>query len=374
MKVFIDKGGTPSTLRETLDAALETGQARSLLVLSCDGNDFTPERLDPILKEVPVPIFGGTFPVVLSGGRQMSRGSVVVAMNHEAEVHYIPGMSDLEADYEAILDEKVGGDDEFKTVMVFVDGFSQRIAAFIDALYAIFGLEVNYVGGGAGSLSLKQKPCLITNDGLMQDGAILAALDMESGVGVSHGWATVSGPYKVTESERNVIKSLDWRPAFDVYRSVVEAHSGTHFVSRPFFDIAKAYPFGIAKMGSELVVRDPVAIDGDQNLVCVGEVPEGAFVDILHGKPDDLIRAAGRALERAKTNLSSHAEPGLGLFVDCVSRALFLGDEFFAELDAVSLPGLEFVGACTIGEIANSGKDYLEFYNKTSVVAFLEGE
>jgi len=373
MKVFIDKDGTPNTLKEALDAALETGRARSILILSCDGNDFTPEKLDPILKEIPVPIFGGTFPAILAEGGKMKRGSVIVAMEREAEVHYIPGMSDPEADYEEILDEKVG-DDEFKTLMVFVDGLSRRIDAFIDALYAIFGLEINYVGGGAGSLSLRRKPCLITNEGLVEDGAVIAAFNMESGVGVSHGWTTVSGPYKVTESECNVIKSLDWRPAFDVYKSVVEAHSGTPFVSLPFFDIAKAYPFGIAKMGSERVVRDPLTLDGDQNLICVGEVPEGAYVDILHAKPDDLIRAAGLALVRARNNFPSSAKPGLGLFMDCMSRVMFLGDDFSAELEAVSIPGLEIVGACTIGEIANSGQDYLEFYNKTSVMAFLEDE
>ena len=187
-------------------------------------------------------------------------------MEREVEVHYIPGMSDPKADFEDIMDEAVGDNDDLKTLMVFVDGLSQRIAAFIDALYAIFGLEINYIGAGAGSLSLKQKPCLITNNGLMEDGAVLASLSIESGVGVSHGWTPISDPYKVTESERNVIKSLDWHPAFDVYKSVVEAHSGTPFASKPFFDIAQAYPFGIAKMGSERVVRDPLALDDDQNL------------------------------------------------------------------------------------------------------------
>lgn len=374
MIVHVDKCGTPTTLKETLDLALETGGVESLLVLACDGNDFTPERLDPILKEVPVPIFGGTFPVVLNDGVQMTRGSLVVALNRRAEVYHISGMSDSESDFEAMLDEQVGDDDRIKTVMVFMDGLSRRIDAFIDALYSIFGLEVNYVGGGAGSLSLKQKPCLITNDGLIEDSAVLAALDMESGVGVSHGWSTVSGPYKVTESDSNAIKSLDWRPAFDVYRSVVEAHSGTVFATVPFFDISIAYPFGIAKMGSERVVRDPVAIDGDHNLICVGEVPEGEYVDILHSKKDDLIRAAGRALDRARDNFPKSAQPGFALFIDCVSRLLFLKDDFQIELNAATPTDFKSVGVCSIGEIANSGKDYLEFFNKTSVVAFLEDE
>ena len=373
MQIFIDSEGTIGTFMQTLNAALETDGLGSLLILSCAGNGYTPEDMDPILKKVPVPLFGGIFPMVLGKGQKMERGSVIVAMEREAEVQYIQGLSDPKADYEDILDAKIG-DDDFKTLMVFVDGTSRRISAFIESLYAVFGLEMNYVGGGAGSLSFKREACIFTNQGLMEDGAVLAAFDIESGVGVSHGWDSISGPYKVTESERNVIKSLDWRPAFDVYKSVVEEHSGTPFVSLPFFDIAKAYPFGIAKQGSDYVVRDTLTLDGDQNLICVGEVPEGVYVDILHADPAALIRAAGGALELARTNFPSSAVPGMGLLMDCISRVLFLDDAFNDELKEVMVPGLEFVGACSIGEIANNGNDFLEFYNKTTVVAFLELE
>lgn len=374
MQVYSDTSGTIFGLKEAIDKALGEGKAKSLLILSCDGNDYTPDQLDPVLKGLSVPVIGGLFPVVLHGSKQLNRGSVVVAMDQRADIYHVSGMSASDIDFEDVLDELVVEDDNLKTLMVFVDGLSQRISSFIDALYAIFGLEINYVGGGAGSLSLKQKPCIITNDGLKEDAAVLAAFTMESSVGVSHGWTTVSGPYKVTESERNVIKTLDWKPAFEIYREVVEAHSGNRFVALPFFEIAKAYPFGIAKMGAERIVRDPLTLDGDRNLICVGEVSEGVYVDILHGNRNDLIEAAGLALGKAKKNFPPDATPGLGLFIDCVSRVLFLEDDFSSELEAVVGREIDFVGVCSLGEIANSGKDYLEFYNKTAVVAFLEGE
>ena len=97
-------------------------------------------------------------------------------------------------------------------------------------------------------------------------------------------------------------------------------------------------------------------------------------MDILHADPAALIRAAGGALELARTNFPSSAVPGMGLLMDCISRVLFLDDAFSDELKEVMVPGLEFVGACSIGEIANNGNDFLEFYNKTTVVAFLELE
>lgn len=374
MRVFTEAEGTVAGLESIIERAVGETRAKSLLVFSCDGNGYTPEQLDPVLATVSVPVFGGIFPVVFHGAEQLHRGNVVVAMNHRPDVHVIAGMSDPETDFEEVLDNEIGDDVDIKTVLVFTDGLSQRIAAFIDGLYTIFGLEINYIGGGAGSLSFKQKPCIITNEGLKEDVTVLAALNLESGVGVSHGWRSISGPYKVTESERNTVKTLDWRPAFEVYAEVVENHSGLRFAAMDFFEIARAYPFGISKMGAERVVRDPVSLQDDEQLVCVGEVPEGSLVHILHGQSDNLVEAAGQALRKAEDDVPDHVTPGLGLFMDCVSRVLFLRDEFPVELSAVALPGMEVVGACTLGEIANSGTDYLEFYNKTAVVAFLEEE
>ena len=77
-------------------------------------------------------------------------------------------------------------------------------------------------------MSFEQKPCLFTNQGLIQDAAVLGLLNIESGIGVSHGWERISGPYRVTEVDRNVIKSLDWEPAFDVYRQVVVKRHQQH--------------------------------------------------------------------------------------------------------------------------------------------------
>lgn len=374
MQIFTDINGDILGLKKAVEGALVEGKAKSLLILSCDGNGFTPEQIDPVLKNIPVPVFGGLFPVVLRGKESMDKGTVVVAMDQVPKTYAVSDMDDPETDFEEVLDELVEDDLDCNTLMVFVDGLSPRNAGFIDALYAIFGLEINYVGGGGGSLTLRQVPCVITNDGVKMNSAILAAFPMRSGVGVSHGWTTVSGPYQVTESVGNVIKSLDWKHSFEVYKEVVERHSGIQFVSQPFFDIAKAYPFGIAKMGAERVVRDPVSLDGDRHIVCVLDIPQGAYVDIMHGDENALIQAAGSALQKAQDNFPADAKPGFGLAMECLSRVLFMGDAFSAELAAVMPDDIDAVGACSLGEIANSGNDYLEMYNKTAVVALLEDE
>lgn len=59
------------------------------------------------------------------------------------------------------------------------------------------------------------------------------------------------------------------------------------------------------------------------------------------------------------------------LLIDCISRALFLEDEFDREIEAVYQENVPLIGALSMGEIANNGKDYLELYNKTCVVGIL---
>lgn len=91
---------------------------------------------------------------------------------------------------------------------------------------------------------------------------------------------------------------------------------------------------------------------------------------VMHGEKGKLIQAAQQAKERAFLSFGA-AHPQAMIFVNCVSRALFLGEDSASELTAVWQDGIPLLGALTVGEIANSGGDYLDLYNKTSVVGLL---
>lgn len=370
MNILIDREGRPEGLRALLAQMAADPAVASVLVLTADGNGWTPAAVDDILKESGKPLFGGVFPQILHGAEHLERGTVALGLPQAAQVAVIEGLSDTARDFEADLNAAFPDPLQGGTMFVMVDGFSRRISALVDALFNVFGPSINYLGGGAGSLSMIQKPCIITARGLLEDAAVLAWAGIPSHVGVAHGWEQISNAYRVTEAEGNVIVSLDWRPAFEVYRESVEANSGQRFTPENFFAIAKAYPFGIARLGDEVVVRDPIKADGDR-LVCVGETQVGAFVHILNGSTESLITAAGQARRRAETALGA-GTPAVELLIDCISRVLFLEHHFDREMVAASIPGLPRLGALTIGEIANGGGDYLEFYNKTTVVALLE--
>ena len=368
MHLAFDPTGSIQGLETLLSNALEVPGVQALLVLAGDGNQFQPEAIDPLLQKVGVPVFGGCFPQVIYEEQHFEKGTIVMGLGSAVNLAVIEDISQPTADFDAALESIHLDQESDSTLFVFVDGFSSKISALIEALFDHFGLESNYIGGGAGSLSMVQQPCLLTNQGMLVDAAVIAQLDCPSGVGVSHGWEVVDGPFRVTNSDNNTIKELEYRKASDVYREAIESRLG-NTSGDDFFEHAGSFPFGIGKLGTEMVVRDPVVMSDEGWLTCVGEVPQESVVYVLNGQPKQLLLAAEAALAKATTAYAVHTKaPNVTIFFDCVSRVLFLGDDFNQEVRAVHQPAVPLIGAATIGEIANSGKDYLEFYNKTCVV------
>ncbi|RQD60697.1 MAG: histidine kinase [Desulfonatronovibrio sp. MSAO_Bac4] len=371
MNIKICQTGMMDSFEQNINDLNADPNVKAIMILACDANGFTPEKVDPVLVNSRVPVFGGIFPQIIGNGKNMEKGTIMAGLFNDINTLTIPELSNDQAD----MDQKVasaleGLDCLDKTIFVFVDGLSTRISALIDGLFDNIGLMSNYIGGGAGSLSFEQKPCIFTSRGLQADSAVLAVSDVKSGVGVAHGWDQISQAMKVTESEKNRVISLNWEPAFQVYQQVIHKHSQSSFENEPFFDIAKAHPLGIVKLDNEMVVRDPIVMENNE-LVCVGEVPEGSFVYILKGDRDSLINGAVQARESARNNFSGNMDNSSMIFIDCISRVLFMEDDFYMELAAVD-EKFRAIGALTLGEIANTGNSYLEFYNKTAVVGILE--
>lgn len=368
MQVRFDARGTPDALRAVLSALDAHPDVGTILFFAGEDNGYTPEGIDDILAEVQKPLLGGIFPQILHGHAHHTRGLVALGLPERAQVRVVPRLTEGSAAVEAAvagafppLPSAAGG-----TMLLLVDGLSGHVGTVVEALFNQFGLELDYFGGGAGSMSFVQGPCVMSRSGLVADAAVLAWYPGRCGLGVAHGWRPVTEAFKVTEAEGPIVKSLDWRPAAHVYREVTEAHSGRRLDPDDFFALSKAYPFGIANLGAEMVVRDPLRLEGD-HIVCIGEVPAGAFVYVLHGDHASLLDAASEARQRAEAAFAGQ-EVGAAVVIDCITRVLFLEGDFPQELARLGAGRAPTVGALTLGEIANSGQDYLEFYNKTVVV------
>lgn len=346
-------------------------KSNSALISVGEHTDLDINQLIQNLNEKNVSFIGGLFPKIIHNNSIFNQGIVVNTLKDVEAIFLLKNISSKTFTIPKI---------NFKTqndysLITYVDGLTSNIANYLGELYENYGMQTNYFGGGAGSLTLQQKPCVFNNGGFFQDAAVVCITKRTLSIGVRHGWNKVDGPFIVTKASGNVIKEINWKTPFEIYKSVVEAHSGKIFTEDNFFDIAKGYPFGIVKDNAECVVRDPLSVNEHGELICVGELEDNTLVDILHGNENSLIEAAKKATEDS-VNLSE--KPSKAIIIDCISRILFLEDNFNKELDVISntlknkYPEISIAGALTLGEISSNGDGFLEFYNKTVVVGLFE--
>lgn len=374
MRIAVSEFFNAERLEALLGSMSEDPSVQSIFVAGASPEFGETDDIARVLQKAGKPVFGGLFPAIIHGGRAHRQGFVAVGFPHQAIVRTVQGLSRPETEVRqrlfTVLEEL---DARGGTLFVLVDGLAEHIGTLIDGIYDHYGLELHYLGGGCGGIDLKPRPCVLSDQGVGQDCAVLAWLpEQPSRIAVGHGWQPISEPFKVTDSSGGIIRSLDWRPAFQVYQEFVESRGKVRVGHDNFAEVARSYPLGIAKLDSEMVVRDPFLVDQSGAIRCFGDVPKGSHVHILQGSEEGLLKAA----EEVAAAVESTARSGgrdIRLVFDCVSRSLYLGDVFEKELERLSAGSQATVGALTIGEIANYGDDYLEFYNKTAVVGVLEG-
>jgi hypothetical protein len=346
-------------------------------VMLAEGGAPPLDQVVQALAATKVSFFGGVFPSLIDGQERRDAGALLITLPKVTDPLLVRGLDTGRFALPDVLPFVQWHRGSKPTALLLVDGLAPNISHFLRSVYHQLGNRVSYWGGGAGSLTLQPRPCLFTREGIHQGAAIIALTSLPSRLGVRHGWRELKGPFVATRSDRNVISQLNWRNAFDVYRSTVEDDAGVTITPENFFRVASGYPFGIRKEGQELLVRDPVAVGAGGSLICVGDVPENAALSILKGEPRLLVSAAGQAAREAL--LDGKGDPARPvrhcLVADCASRSLFLGERFSEELDEIA-DGLgggaeqcHPVGMLTLGEISSHGEGYLEFFNKTSVVA-----
>jgi hypothetical protein len=357
--------------QNALLSAIDNG-VKSIIVFACSGNQYNDSELSKILASSSIRIFGGIFPAIIYQGQTKQRGTLFIEYSYALDYAIFSELSQLSKNIVGDIQQQYRKLSAHKNFMILADGLSQKTEQFIENFYDIFGDGIQVIGGGAGSLTFSDIPCLISNEGVSRDAIQVIAMPSSMRSVASHGWQVIDGPFLATEVNQNHILSLNYEAAFSLYANSIEKISQDKLNGSNFVNITKQYPLGIRRGDGSLLVRDPIQTN-NYELTCVGNVPSNSMVYILTGDKEKLLEAAAYAAESAfqERNQADIQPHNAAMVFDCISRYLYFGEEFQDELDAIRR-GLNdkqmIVGVMSLGEIANLDSGVLGFLNKSVVV------
>jgi hypothetical protein len=368
---FSERTGANNAVRDAFERA-EAGSGHPALSFVFTTDAYEPASVWQTLKDVAgdAPFVGFQCGGVLTGEDVLERGIGVATISGELEVATALGTG-LDIDPwsagqragQSFVQRGPGSG----LVVVLPDSFPSGIYEVTRSLYGPMGPDFRYVGGASGDNLKFLRTCQFTEASVEQNAVAVAVVGgCQVGTAIGHGWQPYGEPLVITQAQGKRVFEIDGRPAFRVYCE----HLGIEITRESFHRYATVNPFGFADISGNYVIRDTRAVNDDDSLVLVTEVPANAVAVLMRGEVADLVETAADVAARATAEVRS---PALALVFDCVGRYLLMGDAFGQELRALSSGvgvDVPFLGALSFGEIG-SFKDVPLFHNKTVAVAVL---
>jgi hypothetical protein len=168
----------------------------------------------------------------------------------------------------------------------------------------------------------------------------------------------------ITRSEGNVLFELDGRPALDLYKQYL----GERADELPA--AALLFPLSLRREDdAERVVRTILSIDEEQqSMTFAGDMPEGAFAQLMRANFDRLVDGAADASCDARTSLGQAAGQIMSIAISCVGRRLVLGERAEEEVEATleALPErTSQIGFYSYGELSPHASGPCQLHNQT---------
>lgn len=343
--------------------SLNITPTEKLMILVGEDSSRSLDELRNYLKDKNINFFGGIYSRLLVGSTSLSEGYILQKYEPIYDALVFPHLMRFKLDPESL---------ENCTALVLIDGLSSMMRDLTDTIYGKVGNKIKYIGGGAGFYDLVHRPCIFDNNGIYKDALYICIVKSKVVLAVNHGWKKLDGPFFVTKSSDNVLSTLDNYGAFEIYRDVIEDAEGIRIGKEDFFRFAKDHPFGISNPGSELIVRDPISVNEDDEITCVADIPYDSQLYVLKGDANSLLSSSLEIVKKCSSNAPDKYTP---LLFDCISRAMFLDDRFEEELNNIQNK-LQYPveGALSIGEISSNAKGEIVIHNKSTILGLLDNE
>lgn len=316
---------------------------------------------------------GGIFPKLIYEGKLLGQGVIINRYPGKGKCFVLEEYQKGPEIFEPMIEHVK----EFHptTAFVFIDGLSGCITDYLNSLYRYVGSGAKYIGGGAGTSDMLQKPVLFSDKGLIEDGMVVMFTQQEVQPVVKHGWKPFKGPLLITETEGNRVKSINWKEAYLAYKEALGRYASS-MTPENFREKSARFPLGLYREDNETVIRTPIAVSSNKEITCMGNVDDNALVYIMNGSPATLRKAAGEAA-RESILLTDKTESLLVL--ESVSRYWFLGKDIKREIHAIqeaylNYPGrIKMSGALSLGAVASQPSGYPDFFSKSVLIGAIHG-
>jgi hypothetical protein len=252
--------------------------------------------------------------------------------------------------------------DDLRGVLLLSNGNDVNGTQLAAGLQSIVGAIP--VSGGLAADGTRFQHTWVIDGGRPRSGMVSAIGLHGSAIRLGHGskggWDKFGPERLITRSSGNVLQQLDGRPALELYKTYLgDLASGLPAT-------ALLYPLAIrTSRNAEQLVRTVLShSEQDQTLTFAGDMPEGAYAQLMRANFDRLVEAASDAARGTATT----AEAELCIAVSCVGRRLVLGERAEEETEAVAevLPrGCALVGFYSNGELSPLGVGSCSLHNQT---------
>lgn len=351
---------TLSQLTAYVDS-IDLNPSEQLMILVGDESSESVAEMSNYLNSKNIKFFGGIYPSLLVGNKSKRFGFILQKFMPIYSALVLPYLMRMNMEPEEL---------EGCTAIVLVDGLSSQMKELTDTIYKKIGNNVTYIGGGAGFYDMTQRKCIFDNNGIYENALYVCIVRCNTYFAVEHGWKRIEGPFIATKSIDNTLCELDNYSAFDVYKSIIEDIERLTLCKADFFMFAKDHPFGIRKDDASIIVRDPIDVNENDEIICVANIPVGSEIYILKGDTETLLASSMEIAEKCSNNAPSRYTP---ILFDCISRAMFLAERFEEELYNIqSKLKYRVEGALSIGEIATLKNGEIVIHNKSTIIALLE--
>ncbi|MFO0690389.1 MAG: FIST N-terminal domain-containing protein [Myxococcota bacterium] len=256
---------------------------------------------------------------------------------------------------------------DLRAVLVLSDGLHVNGSELIRGLNGVLPDSVVVTGGLAGDGDKFQRTWVV-KDGRPVDRQVTAVGLYGDHVRVGHGskggWDQFGPERVVTRSEGNVLHALDHAPALELYKGYL----GERAKGLPATGLLFPLSIRVGSTSEKRLVRTILAVDeATQSLTFAGDIPEGAFAQLMLANFDRLIQGASDA---ASSIDPSRIGPGdtLSIAISCVGRRLVLGERTEEEIEATLdvLPtGTKQIGFYSYGELSPWASGRCDLHNQT---------